>query len=580
MKSNLANRKITHLALATLSLLALASCASGKDGKDGSDGANGADGATWYYGTETNQSQGKTGDFFYDTDDSAIYVKTEEGWKELGSIKGQDGKDGKDGQNGSDGVNGTNGTNGKDGATWLSGNAITGEGEAIEASINGAKVGDFYLNIETGNVYQCVSENTWKYLMCLKSGGQGANQKQEWNEDRCLKILSIGNSFSADSQQWLYQIAKSIGAKRVVLGNLYIGGCTLETHLSNATNDTAAYTYYTNEDGAWVTHENYQIDTAVTSENWDYITFQQASGYSGIASTYNDLDSLIDIVEPLCPKAKLVWNMTWAYQSTSGHSDFAKYNNNQATMYSSIVEAVQSKIVTDSHIDRIIPVGTAIQNARTSYLGDNLTRDGFHLTYGVGRYIAGLCFAYSTTGLPISSIEYTAEGVNEGEKLVAIESVKNAFANPYQVTSSVYKEDPIAIDTDKYETLSIIWSKSGFYNSNDDQNLKTGESNSKYFWATQLFTKDTLPIGSIIKIGTGWQYRPEGWVNGASSGVRPDSVSTSQVEINDAWWGSYTQRAFNVSKQGSTTDLSSLTEDDLNQAFKIYVPKATTVTKI
>lgn len=541
------------------SMASLSGCADGKDG------ANGKDGTVWYYGEQTDESQGKIGDFFYDTDDSAIYIKTENGWEFQGSLKGQDGK------NGTDGSNGQNGEKGIDGAMWLSGTAIEGTSEGIITQVEGAKIGDLYLNTDTGNVYKCVAKDTWDYLTTLSI----AAKKQDWKEDGTLKILSIGNSFSVDSQEWLYQIAKSIGVKRVVLGNLYIGGCTLATHLSNARNDASAYTYYTNEDGSWMTNENYQIDTAVMSENWDYITFQQASGYSGLADTYDDLQSLIDIVEPLCPKAKLVWNMTWAYQTGSTHVDFVNYGNNQTTMYTSIVNAVQTKILTNDDIDRVIPVGTAIQNARTSYLGDALTRDGFHLTYGVGRYIAGLCFAYGMTGLPIDSISYKAEGVTGGEKMVALEAVKNAFQNPYQVTNSIYLTDPETISEDDYDVVSLTWTKSAFYNSNLGQELQKNDSLSKYFWATQIFTKDDLPVGCIIQVASGWEYRPEGWISGASSGTRPDKVSTSKVEITDTWWGSWNQRAFNVAKIGTSTDISALTETELNNAFKIYKPKTT-----
>ena len=60
-------------------------------------------------------------------------------------------------------------------------------------------------------------------------------------------------------------------------------------------------------------------------------------------------------------------------------------------MYNAIIETTQSFILPNSQFSMIVPVGTAIQNARTSYLGDNLNRDGTHLDYGIGRYIAALC---------------------------------------------------------------------------------------------------------------------------------------------------------------------------------------------
>src|SRR5690606_4536362 len=60
--------------------------------------------------------------------------------------------------------------------------------------------------------------------------------------------------------------------------------------------------------------------------------------------------------------------------------------------YNAIVEATK-KMANYNGVDVIIPVGTAIQNARlvTEPVingGRELTRDGTHLQFGVGRYIA------------------------------------------------------------------------------------------------------------------------------------------------------------------------------------------------
>ena len=61
-----------------------------------------------------------------------------------------------------------------------------------------------------------------------------------------MKILTIGNSFSVDSMEYVYQIAKATGIENIELGNLYISGCDLVKHLNNARNNTPSYTYYIN----------------------------------------------------------------------------------------------------------------------------------------------------------------------------------------------------------------------------------------------------------------------------------------------------------------------------------------------
>ena len=51
---------------------------------------------------------------------------------------------------------------------------------------------------------------------------------------------------------------------------------------------------------------------------------------------------------------------------------------------------------------------------------------------------------------------------------------------------------------------------------------ESGDANTAAkFYATKTFTKDTLPMGSVIWVNSGWQYRPEGWV---FTGTRPDNT--------------------------------------------------------
>ena len=86
----------------------------------------------------------------------------------------------------------------------------------------------------------------------------------------------------------------------------------------------------------------------------------------------------------------------------------------------------------------LFPVGTAVQNARTSYLGDTLTRDGFHLSIPYGRYIAALTWGRVLTGKSVEGIAYAPEGVDENLKAIAIESVENAVKSPFEVTQSSF----------------------------------------------------------------------------------------------------------------------------------------------
>lgn len=254
-----------------------------------------------------------------------------------------------------------------------------------------------------------------------------------------LKILFIGNSFSDDTIQWMYEIAEDLGID-VVIENMYIGGCTIEKHYENICYDLRAYEWVHRKSYTWLRSPNIALAPIISMQDWDFISFQQASGSSGIESTYSKLPSLIKEVKKHLMDDKhtqFVWNMTWAYQGDSTHDEFYKYNNDQMTMYNAICSTVKEKVLPINDIKTIIPNGTAIQNARTSFVGDNLTRDGYHLSEDLGRYIAGLTAIKALTGADIDKCLYSE--VDESKTLVAKESANNAFKNNFEITNSIYK---------------------------------------------------------------------------------------------------------------------------------------------
>lgn len=259
---------------------------------------------------------------------------------------------------------------------------------------------------------------------------------------KTLKVLAIGNSFSVDAMEHLYTIAQAEGVEEIVLGNLYIPGCPLNTHAINAKTGEAAYKYYKNTVGAWeLKPSNVSLLEGLQDEQWDIITMQQSSPKSGLADTYDPhMEELVTFVNEnkSNPDGKLFWHMTWAYQSDSTKSAFADYGNDQHAMYLGIVNALQQKVEPSGYFDTILPVGTAIQNARTSFVGDTLTRDGFHLS-DLGRVIAAYTWYAVMDGQPLYTVNIDRAGklnLTDGHKRVIVEAVNAAIAEPHQVTNS------------------------------------------------------------------------------------------------------------------------------------------------
>lgn len=250
-----------------------------------------------------------------------------------------------------------------------------------------------------------------------------------------LRVLAIGNSFSEDAiEQNLHELCEAAGME-IVIGNLYIGGCTLQRHWTNAEDSLAAYRYRKiGTDGHMEQFDKTTLATALKDEQWDYVSLQQASGVSGVSSTYEPfLTQLISFVRLYAPHSRIVWHQTWAYAQDATHPEFVNYGRSQQRMYEMICESAR-KAIRDHHIRRLVPSGTAIQNARTSWIGDKMNRDGYHLNLTYGRYTAACTWFEALTGRNVVGNSYAPAGMNDRTKLTAQKAAHYAVKHPWRVT--------------------------------------------------------------------------------------------------------------------------------------------------
>ena len=266
-------------------------------------------------------------------------------------------------------------------------------------------------------------------LFCLVSVAMNAQA------DKVIKILTIGNSFSEDAvEQHLHDIAKADGVK-VIIGNMYIGGCSLERHLNNAKDNKAAYKYRKiGLDGKKVETKSFTLQAALADEQWDYVSFQQNSGRSGQYDTWMaSLPQLMKYVRTKVPKkAKMVIHQTWAYDKTSKHKDFKNYNNDQDLMFNSILDAV-NRVAKELGVKVIVPSGTAVQNARTTPLGECITRDGYHLHKTYGRYVAACTWYEKIFKKNVVGNTYLPQNMTPEQQIAAQKSAHAAVKKPKKV---------------------------------------------------------------------------------------------------------------------------------------------------
>ncbi len=265
-------------------------------------------------------------------------------------------------------------------------------------------------------------------------------------DDGITKILVIGNSFSDDGVEYYFHDLAKQNGKSLVIGNLFRGGAALDFHLKNAETDNKIYSYRkTTIDNIKTNTNRTSILQALQDENWDYICFQQASVTSGdMASVQESLPSLFKYVKEnyLYPTVKYIYHQTWAYGQNAVTANFERYDRNQQLMYNKIVD-VSKEIKNIIPLYRMIPSGTAIQNGRTSYLGDNFTREAYHLDLLIGRFTAA-CTWYETIFGNVKSNAFKPYNVNEHQAAIAKEAAYQAVRSPFEVSRlQDYQHQPV-----------------------------------------------------------------------------------------------------------------------------------------
>ncbi len=219
-----------------------------------------------------------------------------------------------------------------------------------------------------------------------------------------LKILAIGNSFSCDAVEYLKDICACGGVNEVFIHNMSIGGCSLERHAGCLKSGAYEYGLGINAKSARAA----SLPEEIKAYDWDIITLQQASHFSGMYETYRPfLDELVSFIREHKPNAKIYWHKTWAYDRDSHHGGFANYENSQEKMAACIDEA--AKKAADFIGADIIPSGDVIKSLRTlpefDYPGEgqSLCRDGFHMHLFYGRYAVAATWFETLIGGDIRS---------------------------------------------------------------------------------------------------------------------------------------------------------------------------------
>ena len=257
-------------------------------------------------------------------------------------------------------------------------------------------------------------------------------------EDGEFKILLIGNSYSQDASngshttdsQLLTILQALLGEDvKITVALLYSGGKGMHWHATQAEQGNTAYSFrvISTDNPQWTSKGSYKSADALAWTDWDVISLQPYNINVGtgeesvpypeqtdpkfyhisVSSAY-----MLDHVTRYALQADIYFYMHWAQTSgTILNAALSNYNK-QAAFMPQVLDYTGTE--SGAQFNTLIPVGLSIQNARTTYLAllrynttayadgnlnlitdaqIGLQRDGGHVSFNIGRYIAALTFA-------------------------------------------------------------------------------------------------------------------------------------------------------------------------------------------
>lgn len=342
---------------------------------------------------------------------------------------------------------------------------------------------------ETAQVAMGAMYDKFSYIMKDWSVEKLQNQAEtnfQTAEKKVLKILTLGHSLAVDSGHMLALVANTEGIgdyDELVVGTLYYSGCPLPSHVKFMTNNSPEYNLYISStktaDQIPTIENGVTMAYGLSYDYWDIIIMQGGVFEIAKDATYTNGD--IEKIQAYVnehkrnPEATFAWHMTWAspedetlqtrYETQTGASAANNpyktiYNTyaDRTEMYNAITKAVGDNIIPNETFEFMIPTGTAMQNALSSYLTEkDIHRDYIHATeltrlmcsyvwycrlFGIDQLDAIEVDEIPTQFFHKTNPQRVDPVLTDAEKAIILESVNNALKNPLQMTQSQYTEAP------------------------------------------------------------------------------------------------------------------------------------------
>ena len=300
----------------------------------------------------------------------------------------------------------------------------------------------------------------------------------DWTKKDSLKILTLGHSLTVDSCHMLAAIAAAEGMEDLTVGTLYYSGTPLYKHVEFMNSDAPEYALYISSTKTPNQPPERMADVtmrqALRHQDWDIIimqggTFELAKEDTFKIGYIQQIQAFV-MENVMDQNIIFAWHMPWAFATepelqnsyTAGGNPYitgyAPYGNDRLKLYNAFAENVKNYIMPNETFKFLIPTGTAIENAMSSYMTEfDLIRDYAHAN-DYGRVIAAYTWYCKLAGVEeLTELKFTTIPKNffkskmepidyqltEMEQKILIESVNNALKNPLEQTQSQYTDIPV-----------------------------------------------------------------------------------------------------------------------------------------
>ena len=192
-----------------------------------------------------------------------------------------------------------------------------------------------------------------------------------------VKILTIGNSFSASVFEYFPKIVEDFPDCKLTLGSANHGGCSLDRHWKYISEEEADPTV-SRYNKAFVAESYCSANPTAKSRKrggnrlgeilkgtpWDFVTIQQQSGRSWQRDTYYPFaDNVYAYVKKNAPKAEVIVHQTWSYRCDDPRiKQGGVWGIDQTEMFKR-AEANYAELAKKYNL-RVVPTGLAVQNYR------------------------------------------------------------------------------------------------------------------------------------------------------------------------------------------------------------------------